>query len=108
MTIIQGWTPDGYKRTEAFLRSAVKVEARPYKGGVRAMVYIDYDSLDEYVNATGFQVVEWADTGYHGGLSVDHKPHVWADTMDNTVNNGTLLELAVQYLASRGIPVKVI
>lgn len=101
-----GWTPDSYRRTEAFLRSAVKVDAYPYKGGAKASVYIDYNSMDDYVNATGYQVAEWADTGLHGGLSVSHKPHVWDDTMDNTINNGSLLQLAIQYLRSRGISVR--
>lgn len=101
-----GWTPDSYRRTEAFLRSAVKVDAYPYKGGAKASVYIDYNSMDDYVNITGYQVAEWADTGLHGGLSVSHKPHVWDDTMDNTINNGSLLQLAIQYLRSQGISVR--
>lgn len=101
-----GWTPESYSRTEAFLRSAVKVDAYPDKGGVRACVYIDYDSMDDYVNATGYQVASWANQGMHGGLSVNHKPHVWDDTMDSTINNGSLLQLAIQYLRSQGIPVR--
>lgn len=101
-----GWTPDSYRRTEAFLRSAVKVDAYPDKGGVRACVYIDYDSMDDYVNATGFQVATFANQGTHGGLSVNHKPHVWDDTMDATVNNGSLLQLAIQHLRSQGIAVR--
>ena len=101
-----GWEPSSYRRTEAFLQSAVKIDAKPYKNGAKASVYIDYDSMDEYVNATGFQVTEWANTGLHGGLSVNHKPYVWDDTMDNTINNGSLLQLAIQYLKSQGIPVR--
>lgn len=101
-----GWTPDSYRRTEAFLRSAVKVDAYPDKGGVRACVYIDYESMDDYVNATGFQVATFANQGMHGGLSVNHKPHVWDDTMDATVNNGSLLQLAIKYLKSQGIAVR--
>ena len=102
----EGWEPDSYQRTEAFLRSAVKTEAKPYKGGVKASVYIDYESLDNYVNATGYQVATWANTGSHGGLSVSHKPHVWDDTMDETINNGSLLNLAIQYLKSQGFSVR--
>lgn len=101
-----GWTPDSYRRTEAFLRSAVKVDAHPYKGGVKASVYIDYNSMDGYVNATGYQVATFANTGLHGGLSVSHKPHVWDDTLDNTINNGSLLNLAIQYLRSQGISIR--
>ena len=36
-------------------------------------------------------MVKWADDGKHGGMEVDHKSHVWQDTMDETVNNGELL-----------------
>lgn len=101
-----GWTPSSYRRTQDFLRSAVKTEAKPYRGGVKASVYIDYEGMDDYVNATGYQVARWANEGLHGGLSVSHKPHVWDDTMDETVSNGSLLELAVEYLRSQGIPVR--
>ena len=101
-----GWTPDSYQRTKDFLYSAVKTEAKPFKGGVKASVYIDYESMDNYVNATGYQVAKWANEGQHGGLEVSHEPHVWQDTVDNTINNGSLLEMAVAYLKSRGISVK--
>lgn len=102
----QGWEPEYYRRTEEFLRSAVKVDAEPYRGGVRASVYIDYESMNNYVNATGFQVAQWANQGKHGGLSVNHKPHVWDDTMDETLNNGTLLKMAMEYLKSKGFSVR--
>ncbi|NBH81934.1 hypothetical protein D7X88_14980 [bacterium C-53] len=101
-----GWEPSSYKRTQEFLRSAVKVDAKPYRGGVKASVYIDYESLDNYVNATGYQVALWANQGKHGGLSVSHKPHVWDDTMDKTVKNGTLLKMAMEYLKSKGFSVR--
>lgn len=101
-----GYEPSSYQRTKDFLYSAVKVEAQPYKGGVKASVYIDYDSMNNYRNVTGYQVVKWADDGLHGGMEVDHKPHVWQDTMDNTVNNGELLKSAVDYLKSKGFSVR--
>ena len=102
----EGWEPDAYRRTQDFLRSAVKVDAVPYKGGAKASVYIDYESMDNYVNTTGYQVAQWANTGMHGGLAVSHKPHVWDDTMDETVNNGTLLRMALKYLKSKGFSVR--
>ncbi len=102
----EGWKPDSYSRTEAFLRSAVKVDARMEGNKAVASVYIDLDSMNDYVNATGYQVAQWANTGSHGGLYVSHKPHVWADTLDNTINNGSLLNLAIQYLRSHGIAVR--
>ena len=100
------YDPVSYQRTKDFLYSAVKVEAKPYKGGVKASVYIDYDSLNSYKGVTGYQVVKWSDDGLHGGMEVDHKPHVWQDTIDNTVNNGELLKLAVEYLKSKGFSVR--
>ncbi len=101
-----GWTPSSYRRTKDFLYSAVKTEAKIVGNKCVASVYIDYDSMDEYVNTTGYQVAQWANTGTHGGLSVNHKPHVWDDTMDNTINNGSLLESAVAYLKSKGFSVR--
>ncbi len=102
----EGYDPSSYQRTKDFLYSAVKINARPYKGGVRASVYIDYDSMNSYRNATGYQVVKWSNEGLHGGIEADHKPHVWDDTMDETVNNGELLKLALEYLKSHGISVR--
>ncbi len=101
-----GWTPSSYRRTKDFLYSAVKTEAKMVGSKCVASIYIDYDSMDEYVNVTGFQVATWANKGYHGGLSVNHKPHVWDDTMDNTINNGSLLKSAIEYLKSKGFSVR--
>ncbi len=102
----QGYDPSSYQRTKDFLYSAVKVDAHPYNGGVKASVYIDYDSLNSYEGVTGYQVAKWADEGLHGGIEADHKPHVWQDTMDSTVNNGELLKLAVDFLKSKGFSVR--
>jgi len=102
-----GWTPDSYRRTEDFLQAAVKTEAKMVGGKCVASVYIDYESMDNYVNVTGYQVATWANTGTHGGLSVNHKPHVWDATIDNTINNGSLLKSTVAYLKSKGFSVRV-
>lgn len=101
-----GWTPESYQRTKDFLFSAVKTEAKMVGNKCVASVYIDTDSMNHYVNATGFQVATWANEGLHGGLEVSHKPHVWNDTMDNTINNGSLLKSALAYLKSKGFSVR--
>ncbi len=101
-----GYDPSSYQRTKDFLYSAVKVDAQPYKGGVRASVYIDYDSLNSYREVSGYQVAKWSNEGLHGGIEVDHKPHVWDDTMRETVENGELLKLAIEYLKSKGFSVR--
>lgn len=101
------YDPVSYRRTKDFLFSAVKVEPKIKGNKVTASVYIDTDSMDSYYNATGVQVAQWANQGLHGGLDTNSKsPHVWDDTMDNTVNNGELLKLAVEYLRSKGFAVR--
>ena len=51
-----------------------------------------------------YQVATWANQGLHGGtISGNNTPHVWDDTIENTVDNGELLRLAVDYLKSKGI-----
>lgn len=45
-----GYDPVSYQRTKDLLYSAVKVDAHPYKGGVRASVYIDTDAMNSYQN----------------------------------------------------------
>lgn len=102
------YNPVSYRRQYDFLRSAVKVEPKIKGNKVEASVYIDTDSMDNYYNATGYQVASWANKGLHGGLNVgNNTPHVWDDTMDETVNNGELLRLAIQYLKSKGFSVRV-
>ena len=102
------YNPVSYRRQYDFLRSAVKVEPKIVGNKAVASVYIDYNSLDNYYNATGLQVTEWANRGLHGGLDVgNNTPYVWDDTMDATVNNGELLKAAIQYLKSKGFSVRV-
>lgn len=101
-----GYEPSSYQRTKDFLFSAVKVDAEPYKGGVRASVYIDTDAMNSYRNVSGYQVAKWSNEGLHGGMEVDHKPHVWDDTLRETIDNGELLKLAVEYLKSKGFSVR--
>ena len=102
------YDPVSYRRQYDFLRSAVKVEPKIKGNKVEASVYIDTDSMDNYYNATGYQVASWANQGLHGGMNVGNgTPHVWNDTMDETVNNGELLKLAIQYLKSKGFSVRV-
>jgi len=101
------YDPVSYRRQYDFLRSAVKVEPQIKGNKVIASVFIDTDYMDNYYNATGEQVAKWANQGLHGGLDTGSKtPHVWDDTMDETVNNGELLRLALEYLKSKGFSVK--
>lgn len=102
------YDPTSYSRQYDFLRSAVKIEPKISGNKVIACVYIDTDAMNNYRNASGYQVASWANQGLHGGLSVgDNTPHVWDETMENTIENGELLKLAVNYLRSKGFSVQV-
>ena len=102
------YDPVSYRRQYDFLRSAVKVEPKVSGNKVTACVYIDIDAMGDYRNASGYQVASWANKGLHGGKSVGNKtPHVWDDTIENTIQNGELLKLAVNYLRSKGFAVQV-
>ena len=102
------YNPVSYQRTLDYLHSAVKVEPKMVGNKAVAAVYIDTDSMDNYYQATGKQVATWANEGTHGGtIKGNNTPHVWDDTMKETVNNGELLKLAIQYLKSKGFSVTV-
>ena len=107
MEYYNSYTPSSYRRQYDFLRSAIKTNPKRVGNKVVAYVYIDTDSMDNYYNATGEQVATWANQGLHGGLDVgDNTPHVWDDTMKETVENGELLREAIKYLKSKGYTVK--
>ena len=96
------YDPKSYQRQYDFLRSAVKVEPKIQGNKVIASVYIDTDSMDNYYNATGEEVARWANQGTHGGtIQGNNTPHVWDDTLRETVDNGELLRLAIDYLKSQ-------
>ena len=100
------YSPVYYRRQYDFLRSAVKVEPKVKGNRVVASVYIDVDYMDNYYDATGEEVASWANQGLHGGtIEGSNTPHVWDDTVKNTIENGELLKLAVDYLRNKGISV---
>ena len=101
------YNPVYYRRLYDFLHSAIKTEAKVVGNKVVASVYIDTDSMDNYYEATGEEVATWANQGTHGGtIQGNNTPHVWDDTMRETVDNGELLKLAIEYLKSHGISIR--
>ena len=101
------YDPVYYRRSYDFLHSAIKTEPKVVGNKVIASVYIDTDSMNNYYDATGEQVARWANEGTHGGtIQGNNTPHVWDDTLKETVNNGELLKLAVDYLKSKGFSVR--
>lgn len=101
------YDPVYYRRSYDFLHSAIKTEPKVVGNKVVASVYIDTDSMDNYYEATGEEVATWANQGTHGGtIRGNNTPHVWDDTMRETVDNGELLKLALEYLKSKGFSVR--
>lgn len=99
------WTPRVYQRTKAFLKSAFKTEVKRINNGYEAVVGINYESLNQYKDATGLEVVTWANEGLHGGIDVGTDTHVWDDAMDITINNGQLLRDCIEFLRKKGFTV---
>ena len=101
------YDPVYYRRLYDFLHSVVRTEAKVVGNKVVASVYIDTHSMNNYYEATGVQVAQWANQGLHGGLDTNsNTPHVWDDTMRETIENGELLRLALEYLKSKGFSVR--
>lgn len=97
------YDPVYYRRSYDFLHSAVKVEPKVIGNKVAASEYIDTDSMDNYYEATGEEVAPWANQGTHGGtIQGNNTPHVWDDTMRETVDDDELLRLALEYLQIKG------
>lgn len=101
------YDPVYYRRLYDFLHSVVRTEAKVVGNKVVASVYIDTDSMNNYYDATGEQVARWANEGTHGGtIQGNNTPHVWDDTIRETIENGELLRLALEYLKSKGFSVR--
>ena len=101
------YAPVYYRRLYDFLHSVVRTEAKVVGNKVVASVYIDTDSMNNYYEATGEQIARWANQGTHGGtIRGNNTPHVWDDTMRETIENGELLRLALEYLKSKGFSVR--
>lgn len=100
----QEWTPASYIRTEQLLRSAFKTKATFTGNSWNAEVGIDYDSLD-YIDAEGYNVVNFANSGLHGGLEVGTDTHIYDDAIDKTIRNGQLLDDIIKYIQGKGITV---
>jgi hypothetical protein len=99
------WTPSYYQRSYDLLHSAFKTEMKKVGNGYQAVVGIDYESLDNYEDATGFEVVSWANEGLHAGIDVGTNTRVWDDAIDITINSGQLLTDCILFLRSKGLTI---
>lgn len=105
----EDWDSRKYDRTKALLHSCFRTEVKKRGNGYYSEVYIDYESLNDYENATGFQVVTWANTkGIHGGFDASGfgaDTAVWDDSIDSAINSGQLFKDCITFLRSKGLTV---
>lgn len=99
------WQPKYYQRSYDFLHSAFKTEVKKVGKGYQAIVGIDYESLNNYEDASGWDIVNWSNQSLHGGLDVGTDTRVWDDAMDSTINSGQLLADCITYLRGKGFKI---
>lgn len=103
------WSPSKYQRQYDFLHSAFKTSVKQVGNSFVAEVGIDYESLDNYKDATGYQIVSWSNEfGIHGGYDASNDgahTEVWNDAMDSTINSGQLLADCIVFLKGKGFAI---
>lgn len=99
------YTPTSYIRSESFLRSAFKTIAKRSGNRYVAEIGIDYESLDDYENATGYEIVSWSNQGLHGNVDVGTNTRVWDDAMSSTIYSGQLLADCIAFLKGQGFKI---
>ena len=100
--------PQFYQRSYDLLHSAFKTTAKKVGNKYVAQIGIDYENLDNYENATGLEIINWANTsGIHGGIKTDGNTRVWDDALDSTVRNGQLLVDCIAFLKGKGFKITI-
>lgn len=99
------WKPSSYTRSFDLLHSAFKTEVKRKGNGYYVVVGIDYESLNNYENATGFEVINFANNALHGGLDVGTDTRVYDDAVDSTISSGQLLADCIIFLKSKGLTI---
>lgn len=106
------WTPSSYNRTRDLLFSAFKTNVIRVGSGYQATVGIDYESLDNYYEASGYQVVSWAnERGIHGGYDASKEganTEVWNDSIESAITSGQLIMDCLAFLKVKGISITVL
>lgn len=101
----EDWATRQYQRTYDMLHSAFKTTAKKVGNKYVAEIGIDYANLDNYKNATGFEVISWANQGLHGGIDVGTNTRVFDDAIDSTINSGQLLADCIAFLKGKGFKI---
>lgn len=99
------WTPQYYQRSYDMLHSAFKTEMKKVGNSWQTTVGIDYESLNNYEDATGFEVITWANQGLHGSLDIGTNTHVYDDAIESTIRSGQLLKDCIIFLRGKGLTI---
>ena len=95
------YNPHWYERTFQFLNSCTKTEVKRNGNSFIVSVYIDYVNLD-YKDATGYDVVDLANHGYHGIYNIETSTHFWDDSIEVMTNSRYIQEQFAGFLRSKG------
>ena len=101
----QEYTPKSYQRSYDMLHSAFKTEVKKVGNAYQAVVGIDYENLNNYENATGFDVINFANSALHGGYDAGTNTRVWDDAIESTIGSGQLLADCIVFLKGRGFTI---
>lgn len=106
--------PEVYIRTDKFLNSLIKTDIVQVNGRFRCNVRINNDYLTyKYpgkpnwsgnIDATGEDVVQWANIGSHGGLSPkDGNVHFWDDALEELGGVEGIKKMMIENLKKVGL-----
>lgn len=101
------FSPISYQRSYDLLHSAFKTTPKIVGNSCIAEVGIDYESLNNYENITGWQAVDFANNSLHGGLDVGTDTRVFDDAIESTITSGQLLKDCIAFIKSKGISVTI-
>lgn len=100
-------TPKVYERTDKLLESLIKTDIVQSGNGFSCTVEVDtnYLNYDGYEEATGREVLEWANAKTHGG-TVQGELEIWNDALEKLGGENGIRDLMKENLRKCGIPIK--
>lgn len=99
-------TPKVYERTYKLLESLIKTDIVQSVNGFSCTVEVDTDYLnyDGYEEATGREVLEWANAKTHGG-TVQGEIEIWNDALEKLGGENGIRNLMKENLQKCGLKV---
>lgn len=107
--------PKQYERTNAFLNSLCKTDVVKTGNGFECRVYIDTDSMNNYDNHNGLEVMEMINRGFHADVAMNdgfYKTRynirgvkVWDESLAEIEKTKIIAETFREFLKSEGLSV---